>query len=43
MHDRNPIGAYGMAVVLGLIAVGILVIMNRLKHNPAGGNHVDHS
>src|SRR5690606_14319657 len=28
MHDRNPISAYSMAVLLGLIAVLILVMMN---------------
>lgn len=31
MHDRNPIGAYSMAVLLGLIAVSILVVMNGLR------------
>lgn len=37
MHDRNPIGAYSMAVLLGVIAVTILVLMNWLR--PANKKH----
>lgn len=36
LQDRNPIGAYGMALTLGAIAVGILTVMNvtrRDKHH----------
>jgi sulfate/thiosulfate transport system permease protein len=36
MHDRNPIAAYGMAVLLGLIAVSILGIMNWLRSGKRG-------
>lgn len=36
MHDRNDIGAYSMAILLGLIAVGILVTMNRLRPDKRG-------
>jgi sulfate/thiosulfate transport system permease protein len=35
LHDRNPIGAYGVSVVLGLLSVGILIIMSRLRRRPA--------
>jgi sulfate/thiosulfate transport system permease protein len=31
LHDRNPIGAYGVSVVLGLLSVGILIGMSRLR------------
>jgi sulfate transport system permease protein len=31
LSDRNRIAAYSVAVVLGLLAVGILVVMNRLR------------
>jgi sulfate transport system permease protein len=34
-HDRNPIGAYSMAALLGVIAVGILTLMNRLRPHTA--------
>jgi sulfate/thiosulfate transport system permease protein len=32
LHDRNPIGAYGVSVALGLLSVGILIVMSR--HRP---------
>jgi sulfate/thiosulfate transport system permease protein len=35
LHDRNPIGAYGVSVVLGLLSVGILIAMGRLRRRPA--------
>lgn len=38
MHDRNPIGAYSMALLLGLIAVSILVIMNWLRPSHRKGH-----
>jgi sulfate/thiosulfate transport system permease protein len=36
MHDRNPIGAYSVAVLLGIIAVVILVVMNWLRPQQKG-------
>jgi sulfate/thiosulfate transport system permease protein len=35
LHDRNPIGAYGVSVVLGLLSVAILIGMSRLRRRPA--------
>jgi sulfate transport system permease protein len=37
LHDRNDIGAYSMALLLGIIAVLILVIMNNLRVHKRGG------
>jgi sulfate/thiosulfate transport system permease protein len=36
LHDRNDIGAYSMAILLGVIAVTILVTMNRLGPDEKG-------
>ncbi len=43
LHDRNDIGAYSMAITLGVISVGILVVMNWLRRDPSekGSQHVD--
>jgi sulfate transport system permease protein len=40
--DRKEVAAYGMAVLLGLISIGVLITMN-LTRNTAGkeGSHVD--
>ncbi|HEX2620673.1 MAG TPA: sulfate ABC transporter permease subunit [Phototrophicaceae bacterium] len=42
LHDRNNVGAYGMAILLALISIGILVIMNWLRASAErrGSNHV---
>ena len=40
-HDRNPIGAYSMAVVLGLISVCVLIVMNLLRR-PSAKKEVSH-
>jgi sulfate/thiosulfate transport system permease protein len=34
--DRNPIGAYGMAILLGVIAIVILIAMNWLRPTEKG-------
>jgi sulfate transport system permease protein len=39
IHDRNDIGAYSMAILLGLISMIVLLIMNILKNQQAKGNH----
>jgi sulfate transport system permease protein len=36
--DRNPSAAYAMSLLLGIIAVGLLVTMNRIRR--IGGSHV---
>lgn len=40
---RNDIGAYSMALLLGLISVAVLITMNTLRHRPAEKepSHVD--
>lgn len=35
MNDRNPIGAYGVSVALGVLSIAILVAMRLLKRRPA--------
>lgn len=42
LHDRNNVGAYSMAILLGLISIGVLITMNMLRR-PAGKelSHVD--
>lgn len=39
--DRNPAGAYSMSLLLGVIAVLMLVILNRIRRS--GGQHVNSS
>jgi sulfate/thiosulfate transport system permease protein len=39
IHDRNDIGAYSMAILLGIISIGVLLLMNILKAQQAKGNH----
>lgn len=43
VHDRNEIGAYSMAILLGLISVAVLITMNVIRRHPAGeeASHVD--
>lgn len=41
LHDRNPVGAYSMALLLGGISIVILLLMNRFKH-PTTGHEVTH-
>jgi len=36
--DRNPSAAYAMSLLLGVIAIILLIAMNRIRH--AGGRHV---
>lgn len=36
LNDRNPIGAYSVAVLLGAFAILVLLVMNRLRHEPTG-------
>ncbi len=31
LHDRNDVGAYSMAILLGVIAVAVLIVMNMLR------------
>ncbi|MCU0497731.1 MAG: sulfate ABC transporter permease subunit [Anaerolineae bacterium] len=40
LQDRNDVGAYSIAVILGLMAVGILILMNWLRPQE-GKKHVD--
>jgi len=42
LHDRNDVGAYSMAITLGLVSVGILVVMNWLRRDSheKGTQHV---
>jgi sulfate transport system permease protein len=42
LHDRNEIGAYSVAILLGLISILVLITMNITRH-PARkeGSHVD--
>jgi sulfate/thiosulfate transport system permease protein len=39
LHDRNDIGAYSMAILLGIISIVVLLLMNILKHHQAQGKH----
>lgn len=39
LHDRNDIGAYSMAILLGAISVVVLLLMNILKNKQAKGKH----
>lgn len=39
--DRNPSAAYAMSLLLGIIAVGLLIAMNRIRRT--GGAHHVHS
>lgn len=43
LHDRNNVGAYSMALLLGLISIAVLITMNTLRQRPAGKeqSHVD--
>jgi sulfate/thiosulfate transport system permease protein len=43
LADRNDVGAYSMAIVLGLLAVIILVSMNYLRHGLEKKSDVNHS
>jgi sulfate transport system permease protein len=36
LHDRNQVGAYSMAVMLGVISVVMLILMNILRNRVAG-------
>jgi sulfate/thiosulfate transport system permease protein len=39
LHDRNEIGAYSMAILLGIISIGVLLLMNILKTQQAKGKY----
>ena len=43
MQNRNEVGAYSMAILLGLISIAVLITMNILRQRPAGKelSHVD--
>ena len=43
MQNNNEIGAYSMAILLGLISIAVLITMNVLRHRPAEKetSHVD--
>ena len=43
LQNRNEIGAYSMAILLGLISITVLITMNMLRRRPAGKelSHVD--
>ncbi len=42
LHDRNDVGAYSMAILLGVIAVAVLIVMNLLRRNAVKETpHVD--
>jgi sulfate transport system permease protein len=43
LHDRNDVGAYSMAILLGLISIAVLITMNVIRRRPAGKEqaHVD--
>ncbi|MFN8562021.1 MAG: sulfate ABC transporter permease subunit [Anaerolineae bacterium] len=43
LHDRNNVGAYSMALLLGLISIAVLITMNTLRQRPVGKeqSHVD--
>lgn len=36
LNDRNPVGAYGVSVLLGLLSVSILVAMSLVRRSRAG-------
>jgi sulfate transport system permease protein len=36
LHDRNTVGAYSMAILLGLISIAVLITMNTLRQRSAG-------
>ncbi|MFZ4828068.1 MAG: sulfate ABC transporter permease subunit [Phototrophicaceae bacterium] len=38
LHDRNDIGAYSMALLLGIISIVVLLLMNILKAKESKGN-----
>ncbi len=40
LHDRNNIGAYSMAILLGLISIVVLITMNLTRHT--AGKDVSH-
>jgi sulfate transport system permease protein len=40
-HDRNDVGAYSVAIILGVLSVVILFLMNTLRQRVAG-NEVSH-
>ena len=40
LHDRNDIGAYSMAILLGLISIVVLITMNLTRHT--AGKDVSH-
>lgn len=35
LHDRNTVGAYSLAIVLGLLSIIILLLMNTLRVSPS--------
>jgi sulfate transport system permease protein len=42
VHDRNEVGAYSMAILLGLISIAVLITMNLIRRRPAKElTHVD--
>jgi len=42
MQNRNEVGAYSMAILLGLISIAVLITMNVLRHRPAAEKEVSH-
>lgn len=42
MQTRNDVGAYSMAILLGLISIAVLITMNTLRHRSAGKEDVSH-
>ena len=43
LNDRNEVGAYSIAILLGIISIVILIIMNLLRREPGqeGVTHVN--
>jgi len=42
MQNRNEVGAYSMAILLGLISIAVLITMNLLRHRPASEKETGH-
>jgi sulfate transport system permease protein len=42
MQSRNDVGAYSMAILLGLISIAVLITMNTLRQRSAGKDSASH-
>jgi sulfate transport system permease protein len=42
LQNRNEVGAYSMAILLGLISIAVLITMNVLRHRPAAEKELSH-